>query len=957
MPMTRPLIAASLHKAILLSMLLVGLISIGCVGFFWISGERARFRAEAASLRSNHLASQKKMIRNEVDRVIEYIDYQRTTTERKLKADIRSRVDEAIAVADHIHQHFGDRRTEAEIAEMIKEVLRPIRFNQGRGYYFIYDMTGLNILIPFSPHLEGRNLWDLQDSKGMYTIRRFIRAIRKDGEGFLRWYWYKPGTVAHMSEKIGYARSFPPFDWWIGTGEYVADVERDIQAEVLAWINKIRFGENGYIFVYNFDAITLAHYDPKNLGINRWDATDPNGVKVLQELIRLSKRPEGGFFRYVATINPSTGRPAEKISYARSIPEWEWTIGAGVYVTDIERVIAEREAALNRKIRGHMIRIGVALVSLMVMILLIARLLSRMTVISIEAFTRFFDQSAAELVPIDPKVIHFTELQGLARAANRMVVERNRAIETLRSSEERLSLALDSTGQGFWDWDVPTGQVIWDDRIVHIIGFKPTDLSPRIDSWASLAHPDEAPAVQARMAAHLRGETEAYRAEYRIRTKSGQWKWILDGGRVIQRDENGLPLRAVGTYLDVTARKQAELDAAALHEELSRSRKMEALGLLAGGVAHDLNNVLSGIVGYPELLILDLPADSPLRRPLSAIQESGQKAAAIVQDLLTLARRGVTVRKVINLNDVIADYLRSPEYEKLIEHHPGIRVESDLAPELFNILGSPVHLRTTVMNLVSNAAEAQPDGGRIRIVTENRGADQPDGPSPGRDEGAYVRLEIRDEGTGIGAEDLKRIFEPFYTKKVMGRSGTGLGMAVVWGTVSDHDGRISVGSDEGVGTTIEILLPATDQTEAGEAGVPPMADYTGDGETILVVDDVAEQREIAALMLRRLGYTVEAVDSGEAAVEHLRCRPADLVILDMIMDPGIDGLETFRRIRQVNPGQRAIIASGYAETDRVKEALRLGASVYVKKPYTLEKLGTAVKAGLEGGPNPPSPPS
>ena len=182
----------------------------------------------------------------------------------------------------------------------------------------------------------------------------------------------------------------------------------------------------------------------------------------------------------------------------------------------------------------------------------------------------------------------------------------------------------------------------------------------------------------------------------------------------------------------------------------------------------------------------------------------------------------------------------------------------------------------------------------------------------------------------------------------MGRSGTGLGMAVVWGTVSDHDGRISVGSAEGVGTTIEILLPATDQTEAGEAGVPPMADYTGDGETILVVDDVAEQREIAALMLRRLGYTVEAVDSGEAAVEHLRCRPADLVILDMIMDPGIDGLDTFRRIRRVNPGQRAIIASGYAETDRVKEALRLGASVYVKKPYTLEKLGTAVKAGLEG---------
>ncbi|MBW1842621.1 MAG: response regulator, partial [Deltaproteobacteria bacterium] len=401
-----------------------------------------------------------------------------------------------------------------------------------------------------------------------------------------------------------------------------------------------------------------------------------------------------------------------------------------------------------------------------------------------------------------------------------------------------------------------------------------------------------------------------------------------------------------GVMSDLTALKTSEKEKKSLEEKLARSQKMKALGLLAGGVAHDLNNVLSGIVSYPDLLLMDLPEDSPLRKPLETIQDSGKKAAAIVQDLLTLARRGVTDTDVINLNDIVSDYLKSPEHETLKNHHPGADIEKDLLENLLNIRGSTVHMKTALMNLITNAAEALPHGGKITISTENRYVDRPIKGYDTVSEGDFVVLKVADNGTGIADDDLKRIFEPFYTKKVMGRSGTGLGMAVVWGTVQDHFGYIDIESTEGKGTTFELFFPVVREPVTGKKISIPLEDYMGSGKTILLVDDVKAQREIAADMLNRLGYAVTAVSSGEEAVEHLKKDSADLILLDMIMDPGIGGLETYRRILELNPGQKAIIASGFSETEQVKEALNLGAGAYIKKPYTLEKIGMAVKNEL-----------
>ncbi len=383
-----------------------------------------------------------------------------------------------------------------------------------------------------------------------------------------------------------------------------------------------------------------------------------------------------------------------------------------------------------------------------------------------------------------------------------------------------------------------------------------------------------------------------------------------------------------------------------IEKQLLQSQKMEALGLMAGGIAHDLNNILSGIVSYPELLLMDLPEDSPLRKPIKTIQESGMRAADVVEDLLTIARGVATGKEALNLNTLVTEYLSSAEYEKLEKMHSFVSCRTELDPDLLNISGSAIHIKKILMNLVANASEAIEGSGTVTISTASRYLDEP---LKGYEDvriGEYAVLSVSDDGSGISPEDIERVFEPFYTKKIMGRSGTGLGLAVVWNTVQDHNGYINVKSSE-KGTVFELYFPVTREQVADEKEQVPLDDYLGHGEKILVVDDEERQREIASGILARLGYNAETVSSGEEAIEYVKENPVDLIVLDMVMPKGINGRKTYEEITKIRPGQKAIIASGYAKTREVDIAQRLGAGKYIKKPYTLEKVGVAVKEELE----------
>jgi len=382
-----------------------------------------------------------------------------------------------------------------------------------------------------------------------------------------------------------------------------------------------------------------------------------------------------------------------------------------------------------------------------------------------------------------------------------------------------------------------------------------------------------------------------------------------------------------------------------LEGQLKQSEKMKAVGTLAAGVAHDLNNILSGVVSYPELLLLGLPHESKMRQPLEAIRKSGHKAAAIIQDMLTLTRRGVAESKVVSPNSIINEYLNSLEFAELQKVHPFIELDVRLAPGLSSVNISPVHLSKTIMNLLVNAYEAIEGSGKINVVSANKILQEPLYGYEEIPKGEYTVLTIEDTGIGIPEIDLPRMFEPFYSKKKMGRSGTGLGMTVVYTTIKDYDGFLDVRSEPGTGTRFDIYFPSTAEEVTEKEKAVDIAVYRGD-ETVLVVDDVPEQRDIASTMLGVLGYKVATAESGECALDFLQNNEVDIVVLDMIMEPGINGLETYKRISTLYPGQKAVIASGYADSELVAEAQNLGAGEYVKKPYSMQELGLALRREL-----------
>ena len=393
---------------------------------------------------------------------------------------------------------------------------------------------------------------------------------------------------------------------------------------------------------------------------------------------------------------------------------------------------------------------------------------------------------------------------------------------------------------------------------------------------------------------------------------------------------------------EIEERKVAEKERALLEDALLQAEKMESLGRLAGGVAHDLNNVLSGIVSYPELLLLKLPEDSEMYQPLKNIINAGKRAAAIVDDLLSLARRGISTKETINLNSVITSYLKSLELVTLNNKNPNVEISTRLSSGLMNMSGSTIHLEKMLANLIINSFEAINQSGHISITTENVFLDSPSNKLNNLTAGDFVALKIKDTGVGINQEDLNKIFEPFYSSKILGQSGTGLGMTVVWGTVTDHEGCLDISSTPERGTTVTVYFPAvSDQSE-----VPgPVSNLMpqGNQEIILVVDDALEQRQVCKSILSSLGYRVKTVSSGEEAIEYLKDNDVGLVLLDMIMEPGMDGLETYRNMRKTGADLRVLIVSGYCEHARMEQAFALGVRGFIKKPYTVQEIALKVK--------------
>lgn len=481
------------------------------------------------------------------------------------------------------------------------------------------------------------------------------------------------------------------------------------------------------------------------------------------------------------------------------------------------------------------------------------------------------------------------------------------------------------------------------------LGWQPVELIGR--SVLRMVHPDDVGHVQREILRTFEQSGQLHQLEFRLLHRQGESRLVSARMSVQRRDPKEDPeLRMV--CRDITAEREAQDREQSLRDRLVRAERLESLAILAGGVAHDLNNVLMPVVAYPDLLLPLFKEGSREYEDVAEIKKSAMAAADIVKDLLTMARRGRCEMSTVQLNEVVQAFEDSALRRDLSTQYPDVTLEVRLAEDLFTVAGSVSHLHKVLMNLVVNAFEAMTEGGHLLITTENRVLEKPVQGYETIPQGPYAVLTVSDSGMGISFKDRARIFEPFYSKKKLGRSGTGLGLSVVYGVLKDHDAFVDVLAGPQSGTQFVVYLPSGSVEEEAMDEKDIETDFTGK-EHILIVDDLPEQREVVSRLLIRFGYEVATATNGREAVEMcstpaVKKAPYDLILLDMIMEEDFDGLDSFRALRALNPDQKCILVSGYAETERVNQALEEGVCSFIKKPYTMHLLGRRVREALRG---------
>lgn len=903
--------------------LFVLLVGTGIIIQFVVS--QRSFVQNAEKLRAEYITKQKEIVKREVLRVVETIDFHRSLRQQKTRDIVRERVYEACAIAQNIFQQNRSTKSPSQIEKMILDALRPVRFARGTGYYFITRQDGVEVLFADKPELEGVNLLEVQDPNGKFVVKDMIAISKKEGEGFYEYRWTKPGAKGNFHQKIAFIKKSASFNWFIGAGLYVDDIENETKKNLLAEISRVRFGKSGYVFINSFsgDALLTDGKVVKQT-IKLWEINGA-GDRVksfFENELAAAAQPEGDYIEYLWGKLGELDQVEPKISFVYGVPAWSWLIGSGFYVNSVEADIAEMHAALIRDFRrGLLNKVLVASVIVGFFIFLL-HIINRRFTSEFALFANFLKRAASGGCEIDRSKIHFLELYKLAGDANIMLNDKNAAQEKWRELavvieqvEEGIAIA---SLDGILEFINPS----W--ALMH--GYQNSE--GLIGRSFFIFHSPEQIATDVKKFNELVEKNGFSTGEVGHMRKDGTtfptWMSVT-----LIKNENGEPYAFAALAQNITERKEAE-------DELLRLRKLDSVGVLAGGIAHDFNNLLAGLFGNIELAKRFISDDHKSFKYLETAGHSLENATGLTKQLLTFAKGGDPVKEIISIGTLVS------ETAQFSLRGSNLKLNIDVADDLWPVEADKGQLSQVIGNLVINAQQAMADGGDVTVTVENI-----------TDVDAnLVRITVQDEGEGISPDDISRIFDPYFSTKPTGR---GLGLASVYSIIKKHNGTIKVNSKLHEGTTFMMQFPAVVDAPEIVADVVAVADCNPGvaGTRVLVLDDEEVVRVVMGEILQELGYEVTYAVEGEAAVSEYREAQRKgasfaVVITDLTIPGGMGGLEATREILKIDPDARVIVSSGYATDPIMTDFAAYGFKGRVEKPYRLEILQKVVEQVLKG---------
>jgi PAS domain S-box-containing protein len=700
---------------------------------------------EITSFEENYIKEQKVIIKKEVNRVYNYINYEKKNSEKKLKENLKERVYEAHAIASNLYSKYKEIKSQKEITNIIKEALRDIRFNKDRGYYYILtSKNAINILNGFLPSLEGKNLYNLQDSKGKYLNREIIKVIKDKGEGFVNYFWYKPNSDKKMYKKITFSKEFEPYSFYIGTGEYLTDYEENLKKEILNYVSTIKYGKNGYIFINSFIGVNLAHVKQSFRGRNFNNLKDPNGIYSVRELNKIAKKGEG-YLEYLGQIVPSTGKKGKKISFAKGFKDWEWTIGSGAYLVDMHEVIEKRKVFIKSQNKDRIIKILIVSILTIILFFIIATLFSK-------------------------------KVQGMFKTYSQKIEK-----EILKNIDQKQTLlkAQKVAHIGDWKLDLKTKKTFFSNEVIRIFGVSRKDKEKfNLKYLKDLILEKDISCFENSMEQCIK-EGKEHSCVYRINKPDGDIKWIDCRGK-IDKEKRFI----IGTIQDITDNKKLELEKKQQEEVLYQQSKLAAMGEMIGNIAHQWRQPLSTIstaaTGAKLQKEMNILSDDNFNYTMDSINESAQYLSQTIDDFRGFfdIKNSVknefkitnTIKKTLNL---VSSQFTAKEIEIIqnIEDVSIISLENELIQVFINILNNSRDALIKIDN-------------QKKLIFIN----------------AYVKnkkltIEIKDNAKGIPEDIITRVFEPYFTTKHKSQ-GTGIGLYMSESIVTTHLDGIIIAKNE-----------------------------------------------------------------------------------------------------------------------------------------------------------------
>jgi PAS domain S-box-containing protein len=928
---------------------MIRLITLGIIGLsvttvlivvaYSLFSEYHRFRTESENLRIIYTEDQRKLVKNEVEKVIEYIEYNRSLSQDRIKYDLKLRVDEAWEIANNIYIENRGIKSEVEIRKMISDALRPIRFNNGRGDIFIYTTDGVSVMLPRSRKFENRLSLDLCDSLGNFLVQNEVALLKEVDQGYLT--YRTPGGNEYGDSaifKYTYVRKFAPFNWYMGSKDYVKDFEDGLKKILLEWISNVRYGNEGYVFINTFDGnalLTNGNIPEKPIDI--YKSNDSNWISVLQQQQSTVKNGSG-FIEY--RFNRLASKDFEpKVSYVMPVKDWGWIVGAGFYENDIEKEISDNLKEINAKINDWVIRMVVLISLFLVFTILFARFVSNWLRKEFGRFTESFKKASLEPGQMDKQEISFKEFRELADSVNNTIAERDNALKALEKEQSLLRSLIDSIPDFIFFKDVNSNYVGCNKAFANFLGMTEKSI---------IGHNDFD--LFAKEAAEIYHKNDRKILGDKIPIRNEEWTVFPDGSRrlldtvkVLYTDARGEVLGIMALSRDITEKEEIQEQFRAAKEKAEESDRLKTAFL--ANMSHEIRTPMNSIIGFSTLLGEEYLSESEKAEYIQHINHSGESLLNLIDDIIDIAKIEAGQLTVTSESYSLSELMEELQatYTELIvrkfKTQVNLVVEPVFLPSGNTIMTDPFRLRQVISNLLFNAMKFTSQGS----ITYGF-----------RLEGDDILFYVRDTGIGISEENHGIIFNRFRQAQNAGKKhygGTGLGLAISQHIIELLGGKIWVESQLGQGSVFYFTIPYKPVEKQHSDADLKLRErtlfYDWSEKSMLVVEEVDSNYNYISAALSRTGIKLIRANDAKAGIEiSLSSTHIDLVLMDVSLTE-TEGYTAAKEIKKNLPLVPVVAQIAYSSQEVTERCLEAGCDEFISKPIKFNVLMNVLSKYLD----------